>query len=200
VSTTKPGDPRKVDPFAPKGKIELEQLPLSALKRWLLGNLELEKAQVPPESVPIFGVERGSGASQSRNIGNLTLGTSTSWAALSTRVTCQIGLSGLRDMVIHVGGTAIETGAASAHAVSVLIDGIEYQTMVHDQAANTGNGLLYIGSAAARGWHAWGRVPANLVDRKVYTVEIVTRLISGTNTGTMYGDSANLINLYALEM
>jgi len=200
MSSNQPADPRKVDPFAPKGQIGMDQLPLAALKRYLLGELALEKSNVPVASVPIFGVERGSVASQNRNIGNQTLIVNGAWQTLTTRVRGSLAMSGLRDMFVLVGGTAIVTGAGSSHAVSVTINGIEYTTLVHNQAANTGNGLAFFANTAAAAWTAWGRIPAAKLERKVYEVEIVYRLTGGANAGTMFGDSANLINLYALEM
>lgn len=191
-------DIQRVDPFAPKRKIEMEQLPLPALKRWFQGNFEIERSQVPHESVPIFGIERGSARSLNRNIGNMTLPATAVWSSLTTPVTVTAAVTGLRDVLLRARGTAIASGSASTHGVSIKIDGTEYQQFVHSQATNAGNGMgLY--TETLKDWDVWGLVPAETLTRGLHTFELVTKLTSGAATGTMFGDANNLINLYVLE-
>jgi hypothetical protein len=192
--------PKSIDPFAAKPKIEMDQLPLAELTRRFLSLLSIEKSQVPIGSVPIFGVDRGSAFVQSYNIGNQTLGTSSQWAVLANSITANVAVSGLRDLHLMAGGSAISSGAGATHGVSFAIDGVEFTTMVFGRAANTGNGLHYVnGNANVLAWNMFGVVPASMLERKVYSIEITTRQSSGAASGILYADGTNSFNLYALE-
>jgi hypothetical protein len=199
MSTNKPGDPQKVDPFAPRPRIEMSQLPLASLQRWFLGQLEIEKSQVPVQSIPIFGVERGSLSIQIRNAGNFTLANATSWTPLSPSVKGNIAVSGLRDLDIRIGGTAVVGGSGTGYTFSVLIDQVEFQRFVLGQSPNAGNGLVYFEGTTASSWRGHGVVPASLLDRKVYSIELVYRRTGGANNGLLYWDNNNTVSLYALE-
>lgn len=201
MSTNRTGDTSRVDPFAPKGKIEMDQLPLADLKRYILGSLEIEKAQVPVQSVPIFGVERGSFYSITRNVGNQTLlAAATTWTTFTSRVRGNISLSGLRDLDVWMCASACVAAAGTAFAFSFTLDGVEFQRMVLGQAANSGYGVRYQDNAPnVEGWAAHGKVPANLLERKVYEIEAVYRCTTGANNGTLYRGAAEHFILNALE-
>lgn len=180
--------------------MRLEDLPLADLYRWMRNKWELARDMVPPESVPVFGLHKGQMAVELNNIGDITLGAAASWASLPSPgpVSGTVETSGLSDLWLWAGGTVARSGATTIHVLSFLVNGVEYNTLVHEAAASSW-GLFTLDSALNRGWAMMGRVPASLLPRGETSIEIVYKRTTGSNTGLIGGSSAFTINLYANE-
>lgn len=181
--------------------IELKDLPLSDLLRWMRGKLVIGKDIVPVGSIPVFGLDKAVASVQANNLGgNITLGSSATWASLPSPgpVTLSVTVSGLSDLWIIGHGTLIQSGSLSVHSLSVTIDGTDYQQFVHGAPASNA-GLYRHEGTTFTSWSFTGKVPVDKLLRSTYDLELVYRRLSGTNTGLLGADAVHVINLYAVE-